>query len=145
MLIIDKRFSVFLAFGLLTTIMKSYSALGPSFKVILLVSSFEIGFSMYHDSCLISLFTMFSPFLVSLVSPSRQNGRSGLLNFSAICFLLNWKLVESTESSTIYSALLRLPTFSVDPSNLPGKNVLKLSTYESTKMVLFTSVIRVFF
>lgn len=120
MFIIESRFSVFFTLGLLTTIMKSYSALGPSFKVILLVNSFEIGFSMYQDSCLISLFTIVSLFLSD--SASSTNGSSGLLNFSLICFLLNWKLFESIESSTIYSALLRFPTFKVEPSNLPGKN-----------------------
>jgi hypothetical protein len=82
MLIIERRFSVLLAFGLLTTIMKSYSAFGPSFNVILFVSSFEIGFSMYQDSCLISLFTRVSPFLSSLSTASRENGSSGFPNLS---------------------------------------------------------------
>lgn len=101
---IERRFSVLLAFGDLTTIMKSYSALGPSFRVILFVSSFDMGFSIYQDSCLISEFTMFSDFLpFSTSSGSSTNGNSGLPNFSFICFLLNWKLVESIESSTIYS------------------------------------------
>lgn len=120
MLIIDSRFSVFLTLGLLTTIMKSCSAFGPSLRVILLVSSFEIGFSIYHDSCLISLLTMESVFLSE--SASRAKGSSGLPNFSLIYFLWNWKLLESIESSTIYSELLKLPTFKVEPKSLPGKN-----------------------
>ena len=124
MLTIERRFSDFLAFGDLTTMMKSYSAFGPNFRVIRFVSSFDIGFSMYHDSCLISLFTMLSLFFKSSVSFSREKGSSGFPNFSDICFRLNWKLVASTESSTIYLALLRLPTLRVDPRSLPGKKVL---------------------
>ena len=125
MFIIDNRFSLFLAFGLRTTIMKSYSALGPSFRVILLVSSLEIGFSINQDSCLISLFTIFSVFLpFSMVSGSIWKGSSGFPNFSLICFLLNWKLLESIDNSTIYSALERFPTLRVDTNNLPGKKVL---------------------
>ena len=119
---IDNKFSVLFTLGLLTTIMKSYSAFGPSLSVILFVSSFEMGFSMYQDSCLISLLTIVSLFLSD--SLSSTNGSSGLPNFSLIYFLLNWKLLESMESSTICSELLRLPTFKVDPSNLPGKNEL---------------------
>lgn len=125
MLIIDNRFSLLLAFGLLTTMMKSCSALGPSLRVILLVSSFEIGFSMYQDSCFISLLTMFSLFLpFSATSASMTNGSSGLPNFSLMDFLLYWKLLESIDNSTIYSKLLRFPTFKVDPRSLPGKKVL---------------------
>jgi hypothetical protein len=67
---IDARFSVLLAFGDLTTMIKSCSALGPSFRVIRLVSSFEIGFSMNQASCLISEFTMVSCFLPSASAPS---------------------------------------------------------------------------
>ena len=129
MLIIDIKFSLFFVFGLLTTMMKSCSALGPSFKVILLVSSFEIGFSMYHDSCLISLLTMLSVLFpsgptLSEFSTSIEKGSSGFPNFSLIVFLLNWKLFESIASSTIYSELVRFPTLRVDPNNLPGKKVL---------------------
>lgn len=80
MLMIDRRFSLFLAFGLLTTIIKSYSALGPNLRVILLVSSLEMGFSMYQASCLISLFTMVSYFL-SDSSAAIENGNSGLPNY----------------------------------------------------------------
>lgn len=89
-LMIERRFSVFLAFGDLTTIMKSYSAFGPSFKVILLVNSLEIGFSMYQDSCLISLFTIVSDFLPeqSKASGSILKGNSGFPNLSKIFFLL---------------------------------------------------------
>lgn len=123
MLMIDKRFSVFLVLGLLTTMMKSYSALGPNFRVILLVSSLEMGFSIYHDSCLISLFTMLSFFLPDS-SESIEKGSSGFPNFSFICFLLNEKLLESMDNSTICSQLLRLPTFKVDPRSFPGKKVL---------------------
>lgn len=87
---IERRFSVLLALGLLTTIMKSCSAFGPSFRVILLVSSLEIGFSMYQASCLISLFTMFSDFLPSGSASlgSREKGNSGFPNFSFNYFLL---------------------------------------------------------
>jgi hypothetical protein len=89
---IDNRFSVFFAFGDLTTMIKSYSAFGPSLSVILLVSSFEIGFSIYQDSCLISLLTMISFFLDASPgigsSGSIENGNSGLLNLSINCFLL---------------------------------------------------------
>jgi hypothetical protein len=93
-LIIDMRFSLFLAFGLLTTIMKSYSALGPSFRVILLVSSLEIGFSMYQDSCFISLFTILSFLfpsgpILSELSASNEYGSSGFPNFSEMFLLLN--------------------------------------------------------
>jgi hypothetical protein len=84
-----------------------------------------MGFSMYHDSCLISLLTIFSFFLpASIASGSIEKGSSGLPNFSLICFLLNWKLLESTESSTIYSQALKLPTFRVEPRSFPGKKVL---------------------
>ena len=134
MLMIDIMFSLFLALGLLTTMMKSCSAFGPSFSVILLVSSLDIGFSMYHASCFISEFTIVSVLFPELPeergvsevgdSLSRGNGSSGLPNFSLICFLLNQKLAESTESSTICSELVRLPTLSVEPSSFPGKNVL---------------------
>jgi hypothetical protein len=94
MLIIDSKFSLFLVLGLLTTIMKSCSALGPNFNVILFVNSLEIGFSMYQDSCFISLLTMLSGFLLLLPESdvsfgSKVNGSSGLPNFSDICFLLN--------------------------------------------------------
>ena len=123
MFIIDKRFSLFLALGDLTTIMKSYSAFGPSLRVILFVSSFEIGFSMYQDSCLISEFTMLSDFLpFSASSGSSTKGSSGLPNFSFICFLLNWKLAESIESSTICSQEERFETLRVEPRSFPGKN-----------------------
>ena len=44
--------------GDLTTIIKSYSAFGPNFSVILLVSSFDTGFSINQDSYLISLFSI---------------------------------------------------------------------------------------
>jgi hypothetical protein len=81
--------------------MNSYSALGPSLRVMRLVNSFEMGFSMNHDSCLNSLFTM-----LSLVFPlgladyglffdsgdpsvlSRVKGKSETSNFSVIFFLL---------------------------------------------------------
>jgi len=58
----ESMFSILLTLfvGLLTTTMNSYSALGPNFSVIRLVSSLEIGFSIYHASCLNSEFTMFS-------------------------------------------------------------------------------------
>lgn len=81
MFIIDKRFSLFFAFGLLTTMMKSYSAFGPNLRVILLVSSLEMGFSMYQASCLISLFTMVSCFLSSDSAAAIENGSSGFPNY----------------------------------------------------------------
>jgi hypothetical protein len=121
---IDSKFSDFLALGLLTTIMKSCSALGPSLRVILLVSSLEIGFSMYHASCLISLFTMFSLRLPFSSCTSSENGSSGLPNLSLMLVFVKLKLLESIDSSTIYSELLRLPTFRVEPSSFPGKKVL---------------------
>ena len=143
---IERIFSVFLALGDLTTIMKSYSAFGPNFRVILFVSSFEMGFSMYQDSCLISEFTMFSDFLpFSASSGSSTNGNSGLPNLSLIAFLLNQKLVESIESSTIYSHDERFVTFSVDPRSLPGKNEEQLRMYESTYSTLLTSTNLFFF
>jgi hypothetical protein len=89
MFISESKFSLFLVLGLLTTTMKSCSALGPNFRVILLVSSFDMGFSMYQDSCLISLLTILSVFLPLHSSSSSWNGSSGLPNFSPICFLLN--------------------------------------------------------
>ena len=109
--------------------MKSCSALGPSLSVILLVSSFEIGFSIYHDSCLISLLTILSLFfpLLSAVSGEIENGSSGSENFSISYFFENWKLPESIESSTIYSHGLKFATFRVDPRSLPGKKVLKFN------------------
>jgi hypothetical protein len=67
---IDTRFSVLFAFGDLTTMIKSCSALGPSLRVILLVSSLEMGFSMNQASCFISEFTMVSDFLPSASGPS---------------------------------------------------------------------------
>ena len=124
MLIIESIFSCLLAYGLLTTTMKSYSALGPNFRVILLVNSFEMGFSIYQASCFISLFTMLSLYFPLESGPSRTNGSSGCPNFSLIVFLLNWKLPESIESSTICSELVRLPTLRVDPSSFPGMKVL---------------------
>jgi hypothetical protein len=104
--------------------MKSCSALGPNFRVILLVSSLEMGFSMYHASCLISLFTMLSFFLLLSLSGSIEKGNSGFPNFSLRVFLLKEKLDESIESSTICSELLRFPTLRVDPKSFPGKKVL---------------------
>lgn len=87
---IERRFSVFLAFGDLTTMIKSCSAFGPNFNVILLVSSLEMGFSMYQDSCLISELTMLSDFFpFSAISGLSTNGSSGLPNLSFIAFLLN--------------------------------------------------------
>jgi|LauGreDrversion4_2_1035121.scaffolds.fasta_scaffold300701_1 type III secretory pathway component EscR len=72
--LLPERFK--LAEGLLTTMMNSYSALGPSFNVMRFVNSFEIGFSIYQDSCLISLLTIVSPFLLLLAaSPSKEKGR----------------------------------------------------------------------
>jgi len=105
---------------------KSCSAFGPNFNVILLVNSLEIGFSIYHDSCLTSLFTMLSPVFLpfSVASSVIENGSSGLPNFSLIYFLLYWKEFESIESSTICSQLVRFPTFKVDPKSLPGKKLL---------------------
>lgn len=145
MLIMDKRFSHLRELGLLTTIMKSCSAFGPNLRVILLVSSFEIGFSMNQASCLISLFTMLSDFFpFSQESASREKGRSGLLNFSPIYFLLNQKLFESIANSTIYSEFVRFPTFKVDPNNFPGKKVEQLRMRESTQMILLTSTRRDF-
>lgn len=60
MLMIESRFSVLGTLGALTTMMKSYSAFGPSLRVIRLVSSLETGFSMNQASCLTSLFEMVS-------------------------------------------------------------------------------------
>ena len=82
-LIIDSMSTLLFALGDLTTMMKSYSAFGPSLSVIRLVSSFDTGFSMYQASCLISLFTITAPFL-SLASDSRLKGKLGLSNF---CFI----------------------------------------------------------
>lgn len=51
--IFDSKFAAVHSFnwtGALTTIIKSWSALGPSFKVIFLVSSLDTGFSIDHDS-----------------------------------------------------------------------------------------------
>ena len=123
MLIIDNMSTVLFAFGDLTTIMKSYSAFGPSFRVIRLVSSFDTGFSMYQASCLISLLTITAPFL-SLLSDSRLKGRFGSSNFYLICSFLYERLLASTDNSTICSHSERLPTLSVDPSILPGKKEL---------------------
>jgi hypothetical protein len=64
MLIKESMFWHFLILGLRTTIMKSYSAFGPNLSVILLVSSLDIGFSINHDSCLISLLTILSFVLI---------------------------------------------------------------------------------
>lgn len=138
---IERRFSVLFAFGLLTTIIKSCSAFGPNLRVIRLVSSLEIGFSMYQASCFISEFTMLSFFLSSPSFEESENGSSGFPNCVLIEFLLNQKLLESIESSTIYSELLKFPTFKVDPNNFPGKKLLQFRMQESTKIVLFTSVI----
>lgn len=94
MLIIESKFSTLrtLFDGLLTTTINSYSALGPSFRVILLVSSLEIGFSIYQASCLNSLLTMLSfpvcyedeplDLLVSEEELSMGKGRSEVTNFS---------------------------------------------------------------
>ena len=46
---IESMFSVFCAEGARTTMMKSCSAFGPNFNVILFVSSFDTGFSTYQD------------------------------------------------------------------------------------------------
>ena len=123
MLIIDSMSTVLFAFGDLTTIMKSYSAFGPSFRVIRLVSSFDTGFSMYQASCLISLLTITAPFL-SLLSESRLKGRFGSSNFYLIYSFRYERLLASTDNSTICSHSERLPTLSVDPSILPGKKEL---------------------
>jgi hypothetical protein len=94
MLIIESKFSTLrtLFDGLLTTTINSYSALGPSLRVILFVSSLEIGFSMYQASCLNSLLTMLSlpvcyedeplDLLVSEEVLSMGKGRSEVSNFS---------------------------------------------------------------
>jgi len=54
----ESKLLVFFAFGALTTITNSYSALGPNLSVIRFVSSFEIGFSTNQDSVFISELTM---------------------------------------------------------------------------------------
>lgn len=117
----DSRFSDFLMLGARTTTIKSYSALGPSFKVMRFVSSLVTGFSTYHNSYLTSLLTIESDcFLPEELTSFCLKGKSGLLNFSEMLFLLYFRFNESTESSTIYSQLVRLDTLSVDPSILPG-------------------------
>ena len=138
------RFTLLL--GHRNTTMNSYSALGPSLRVILLVSSREIGFSINHDSCLNSLLTMLSllPYPAvcglffysgdpaGLLEVSIWNGRSLTSNLSAIDFLLQWKLAASIDSSTIYSKGDSFTTFRVEPRSLPGIKVPQLSTVEST-------------
>ena len=58
-LIIDSKFSGFLIeVGLLFTMMKSYCAIGPNLRVILLVNSLDTGFSMNQASWIYSLFLM---------------------------------------------------------------------------------------
>lgn len=123
MFIIERRFSLLFVLGLLTTMIKSCSALGPNLRVIRLVSSLDMGFSMYQASCLISEFTMLSDYFLES-SFSRENGSSGWPNFSLMDFLLNWKLLASIESSTICSEEDRLQTFRFEPRSLPGKKVL---------------------
>ena len=141
MLIIDSISMVFFEFGDLTTIMKSCSAFGPSFRVIRLVSSFDTGFSIYQASCLTSLLTIVAPFL-SLVSESRLNGRFGSSNFCLIYSLRQDRLLASTDNSTICSHSERLPTLSVDPSIFPGKNELQFKIYESTNIIFLMSTYR---
>jgi len=64
-LIMESMFSDLFIWGDLTTMIKSYSAFGPSLSVILFVSSFDTGFSMNHDSYFISLLTI-EFFIVSI-------------------------------------------------------------------------------
>lgn len=69
--------------GDLTTMINSCSALGPNLRVMRLVSSFEIGFSMYQASCLISLLTIVSTIFLPLVGESsKEKGR--LLSVSLV-------------------------------------------------------------
>jgi hypothetical protein len=89
--------------GALTTTMKSYSAFGPSFKVMRFVNSLDTGFSMNHDSYLTSLLTTESDCFLPASKSLSLNGKSGVPNFSSIVFLLYFKVAASTESSTIYS------------------------------------------
>ena len=140
-LIIDSMSTLLFALGDLTTMMKSYSAFGPSLSVIRLVSSFDTGFSMYQASCLISLFTITAPFL-SLVSDSRLKGKVGLSNFCFIWSFLQDRLLASTDSSTIYSHSERFPTLRVDPSILPGKKELQFKMCESTNIIFLMSTYR---
>lgn len=145
--------SAFFACGLLMTMMKSYSALGPNLSVILLVSSFEIGFSIYHDSYFTSLFTI-KGFEASPSPAATTKGNTyslmlfypvpdaALISFSLVTFLMSGncfiiqsflylQLRESTDSSIIYSESLKLATMRVDPRNLPGRYVPKFIILES--------------
>ena len=79
MLINEIKFSVLGGVGALTTIMKSCSAFGPSFSVILLVSSLETGFSIYQASCFRSLLLIVSPPLL-FADGSSENGSYGSSN-----------------------------------------------------------------
>lgn len=88
--------------------MNSCSAFGPSLRVILFVSSFEIGFSMNQASCLSSEFTMEFPF--EELSYSREKGKVGLLYLSFIMVLLKLNVFESIDNSTIYSNSDVFPT-----------------------------------
>ena len=104
----ESRFSHFLAFGERTTTINSYSAFGPSLRVIRFVNSLEIGFSMNQASCLSSEFTMELPF--EELSYSRENGKDGELYLSLIMFLLKLKVFESIDNSTICSNSEVFPT-----------------------------------
>lgn len=120
-LIIDNKFSDFFAVGALTTIIKSYSAFGPSLSVIRLVSSLVTGFSMYQDSYLISLLITDSENLSFDLSDSYNlKGSSGLLKRSFMFDLEYLWFTESTESSTICSLFVRFVTLRFEPSILPG-------------------------
>lgn len=78
---------------------------------------------MYHDSYFTSLLTNESFFLICSFY-SNLKGSSGFPNFSMIAAFANLRVMASTDNSTIYSQLVRFATLSVDPSILPGKNVL---------------------
>jgi hypothetical protein len=118
----ESKFSERLVLGALTTTIKSCSAFGPSFKVMRFVNSLETGFSMNQDSYLTSLLTTESVCFLSASNSLSLKGRSGVPNLSSIDFLLYFKVAASTDSSTIYSKLVRFPTLNVEPSIFPGKN-----------------------
>lgn len=117
--------------GALITIMNSYSHLGPSFNVILLVRSFVMGFSMNQQLCFTSEFSMSSSF----TTPYSFAPYSSLSSV-----FLQTSVTASVVKSTICSCFDLFCTRIVLPRIFPEKNLPQLRIFASTSTTYLMSI-----